>query len=352
MSRAPSRPRPLSSLLPLRVFLWAAAPEASVPPPEPAVAPAPAQVAVAPIEVTGTMPPRALDELTAELDAGLSKIGSASARLPANLGCTEATCLAEAARGGGSSWVVWPKVGVVERDYTIRVEVVDAGSGKVVATAEQTCEVCGVREAAETLGAVTATIGAKLQALQRGPAELSITSEPAGALIEVDGEPAGRAPLQRQLEEGDHWVGARLPGYITQRNRISAVAGVDETLHFALEPAPVVDEGTQKISKMEVAGWTLLGIGAAGIATGVALVVIEERPNELRCSGDDVDPLGNCRLRYATLEPGIGVLAGSGAMAITGLVLALTGRKRRKGRTRDAARAHVTPAGLGLQGRF
>ena len=334
------------------MFLWAAAPEASVPPSEPAVAPAPAEVAVAPIEVSGTMPPRALDELTAELDAGLAKIGSTSARLPADVACTDPGCLAEAARGQGSSWVVWPKVGVVERDYTITVEVVDAGSGEVVATAEQTCEVCGVREAAETLGSVTATIGAKLQALQRGPAELSITSEPVGALIEVDGEPAGKAPLSRQLEEGDHWVAARLPGYITQRNQVTAVAGVDESLHFALEPVPVVEEPKQKISKMEIAGWTLLGVGLAGIGTGVALVVLEERPNKQQCSGDDVDPLGNCRLRYATLEPGIGVLAGSGAMAITGLVLALTGRKRRKSKRGEGTRAHVVPAGLGIAGRF
>lgn len=352
MSRAPSRPQPLTSLIPLSVCLWAVAPEASVPPPQPAAPSAPAEVAVAPIEVTGTMPPRAFDELTAELDAGLAKIGATSARLPADVSCPDPSCLAEAAAGQGSRWVVWPKVGVLERDYTIEVDVVDAQSGEVVATAEQTCEVCGVREAAETLGSVTATIGAKLQALQRGPAEISITSAPVGAIIEVDGEPAGKAPLTRQLEDGDHWVAARLPGYITQRNQINAVAGVEETLHFALEPVPVVDEPKRKLSKLEIAGWTLLGIGAAGIGTGVALVVIEERPNELQCSGDDVDPLGNCRLRYATLEPGIGVLAGAGAMAITGLALALAGRKKRKQKRDDERRVRVVPAGFGVLGRF
>jgi hypothetical protein len=242
---------------------------------------------------------------------------------------------------------VWPKVRVVERDYTITIELLDAASGKVLATVEQTCEVCGVHEAAETLGGVTATIGSKLDAVQLGPAVLEIRSTPTGAVIEVDGEPAGRAPVERELEEGEHWISARLEGYVTQRRQIRAVPGVREGLDLELSAVPV--DAPTRPSRTEIAGWTLLGIGSAAIVTGVVLIVLEERPNRLQCSGDDVDPLGNCRLRYATLEPGIGTAAAGGALVIGGLTMALVARKRRKSKK---VSAYLNPWGVGLHGRF
>lgn len=301
----------------------------------------------APLAVDGSLPPRAFDELDQQLDAGLGRIDARVERIEAPADCTDATCLAEHARAAGARYVVQPRVRVVERDYTITIDLIGAENGATLATVVQTCEVCGVHEAAQTLGDVTATVGSKLEALQLGPAILEIHSTPGGAVIELDGEPVGRAPVERQLEEGEHWISARLEGYVTQRRQVRAVAGVRESLELQLAPVPV--EAPTGPGRLEIAGWSLLGIGAAGIATGAVLIVLEERPNRAQCSGDDVDPLGNCRLRYATLEPGIGTIAAGGAIAIAGLTMALVGRRRR---VAPKTTAWLTPWSLGIRGRF
>jgi hypothetical protein len=106
---------------------------------------------------------------------------------------------------------------------------------------------------------------------------------------------------------------------------------------------------------MRIAGWTLLGTGAALVGTGVALVVIDENPVERRCTPDNVDVNGVCRFRHNTLGSGIGVAAAGGAALVTAAVLVGLGYKRKKqaaSSEREKPQAFVVPAGLGIAGRF
>lgn len=301
-----------------------------------------AETVRAPLQLEGEVEDRARVEFDAQLAAGLKRSGLATPIVDA--ACDDVECWAKAGAEAGAAYLIWPRVTASGRDYDVTIQLVDVATASVVATTEQTCEVCGVQEAAEVLGAASATLAAKLANTEKGPPMLAIDAQPAGVLVSIDGELVGRAPVEREVEPGSHWISVSLDGYVSQKREIKSTRGVRESISFQLLPTPIVGR-----TKMELAGWSLVGIGAAAIGTGVVLAVLEERPNRLQCDGDDVDPDGNCRLRYATLEAGIGTLAAGGVLLATGLTLALVGRKKRKRANTSVA---ITPTGFTLRGRF
>lgn len=295
-----------------------------------------------PLQLDGEVEARARVEFDAQLAAGLGRSGLSTPILDA--GCEDLRCWSAAAAQVNAAYLIWPRVTATGRDYDVVVELVEVATASVVATTEQTCEVCGVQEAAEVLASASASLAAKLANMDQGPPMVAVQVAPAGALIEIDGELVGRAPVEREVEPGAHWISASLEGYVSQKREIQSTRGVRESVSLRLSPVPVLGP-----TKMEIAGWSLVGVGAAGLATGVVLAVLEERPNRVQCSGEDIDPDGDCRLRYATLEAGIGTLAVGGALFVTGLTLALVGRKKRK---RSNTSVAVTPRSIAVHGRF
>lgn len=71
-----------------------------------------------------------------------------------------------------------------------------------------------------------------VRAQKRAMRSLRITSEPAGALISVDGKDVGRAPLSADVALGQHVIVARLPLY---QARAQAIAVDDRTPDVALD---------------------------------------------------------------------------------------------------------------------
>ena len=72
--------------------------------------------------------------------------------------------------------------------------------------------------------------------LQPAWAEVSLTSEPPGAELLVDGEFAGQTPLVAEILEGERALTLRLPGHKAWRESLEIVAGEP------LRPPPVVLE--------------------------------------------------------------------------------------------------------------
>lgn len=66
-----------------------------------------------------------------------------------------------------------------------------------------------------------------------GSGKVAIRSEPAGAEIRIDGQPAGAAPLTPELAEGPHEVVARYRSWPEQRRTITATAGTPAELAFS-----------------------------------------------------------------------------------------------------------------------
>jgi hypothetical protein len=207
------------------------------------------------------------------------------------------------------------------RDYAWRLELVAPGAENLIV--EDACEVCGLEEVG---GLVEASVGRLLERYARAlaPAELALSTTPAGAEV-FEGEASlGRTPLEVEVPAGKHTVEFRLAGHEPQRRTLRIVAGervvVDVELVAVPAPAPAW-------RPMAIAGGVSLGVGIVAVAAGAALVAIDER--SVACTGAEANEFGVCPRRFATLEGGAATLAIGGALLVTGIVLETVALRRR-----------------------
>lgn len=294
-----------------------------------ATPPAPAssgRAVVVPLEVSGALEAEWRTEFGERLRAGLER---GEAEIVVRDGaCRDDACWGALATAADAAFVVSTSIAIVERDYAMRIDVRSGRDGRVVASVEQRCELCGLGEAAKQLSDMAAAAASKIDALASARAVLAIESLPEGASIALDGTALGKTPLVRDVMPGTHSVHATLGGYRAQSRDVEAVAGVQQLVRFEL--VEVVPKGRKHLRNF---GWAALALGGAAIIAGAPLVAIDEDPVTSRCTGDDVNAFGVCKYRYDTLVGGA-VLIGVGTAAIvTGTVIAIVTRKgARKGK--------------------
>jgi tetratricopeptide (TPR) repeat protein len=194
-----------------------------------------------------------------------------------------------------------------------------------------------------------------------------------GALVTVDGRPAGRTPLGRpvRLLPGPHAVVVTKDGYAKQLLEISLRAGDSATRLVRLlteeeavanqrlvqrlaEERRTAQERLQRAQAEEqrrrrrstrtltAAGWTSLGLGVAGLAAGGTCAYLSQREarkvEDARLTGAYWHEVSGAYDRSKTYRVASYVgLATGGALAITGGVLLVVAR-------RGAERAPVAPA--------
>ena len=267
-------------------------------------------------------------DLTARVRAGLAR-GAFELVEADGPACAEADCAAAAARHAGASLAVLVDVEVSDRDWVVALWVVDA-DGRVVSQSEARCDLCGMVEVLTVAENEAAALRGKLDSLTLGPAVLIVETRPVGADVQLDGDSVGAAPIERIVPTGRHRLRAIAPGYAPEERDIDAVAGVRERVVLDLVP---LDSRRDRIARGF--GWAAIAVGLAAIGTGAGLVAVHGRPNQLRCSGDDRDADGDCRLIYGTRPAGIALLVTGVALEVTGIVLASVFR-------RAAARRNVS----------
>ena len=297
------------------------------------------RVVVLPAAVDGELPDARREELESALRDGLGR-GEFSVVEKSDV-CKTSACASQVARAAGADYAVTMSVTIDRRDYGISLNLIDAETGKTTAQMQERCEVCGIAEAREVVDSQAAALRDRLESLTLESPTLTIESSPVGAIVRLDGKVVGETPLQRPVDPGSHRAEAELPGYVTEERAFEAVAGVSSTIRFDLEPVP----RSLRYKKLRTFGWFALGLGAASVVTGVTLIAIDDKPNTVSCSGGNVDPNGNCKFLYATLEAGIAVTAVGVALLATGIGIAIGTRDRRKKKNLS-----VTP--LGVTGRF
>ncbi len=280
---------------------------------------APRKVVLVPAEVPERSQ-RFAAELGTSVRAGLARGAFELVEADASP-CTDIACAAEAARTAEASHAVFVEVDVVDRDYVIALSVVSAG-GDVVSQSEARCDLCGMAEVLRVAENEAAALRTKLDSLTLGPPVLIVETRPTGADVQLDGESIGAAPIERVVPAGKHRLRASALGYAPEERDIEAVAGVRERVLLDLVP---LDSRRDRVARR--VGWAGIAVGIAAIGTGAALVGIHGRPNQFRCSGDDRDPDGDCRLIYGTRPAGIGVLVTGVALEVTGIVLASVFRR-------------------------
>ncbi len=341
----------------------------AAPPPKSAAGPTTRQepaAAVLPLSVEGEVSDADRERLQRSLLDGLTRgafrvIPPADVRSKAGIEgpCSDAACLTKVAEATGASHIVGGTVTIEDRDYRVALALYDGGTGSALARTEEGCEICGIADAEELVATAAATLRTKLEALARGPSKLSIASEPAGAVVTIDGEIAGTTPVERELVPGKHVVRVSKEGHISVEREVTLVEGVEEQIRFTLEKVP------SRLPKRPW-GYASLVIGFAALGTGVAFTALHDRPYKLgdKCSGDNVDRRGNCRYLWDTKWYGMaGVLAGAALVTLGVAVLLDTagrkasGRKKAKKRRRKKKAAFRPSIGVGpgnvvVRGRF
>lgn len=255
--------------------------------------------------------------------------------------CREPSCLAALASEAEATHALQLSVVAQGRDYSVKLTLVDVDARTAVLDAE--CPICGFDE----VGAVVAEQAGKLAPRLREqeiPGRLIVRSDPEGATVSIDGEPVGVTPVDVPVEPGAHEVSIEQSGYFTQSRDLVAVSGARETLDLQLQALPPEGPGP-----LWIGGWTALGLGLAGVATGATLLAIHHQPVSGRCGPEAIDANGVCRWRYDTVAGGATSLGLGVAGVVAGTVLLVLDRKRLSGRK---AQVYASPLGVGLRGRF
>ncbi|HEY8380426.1 MAG TPA: PEGA domain-containing protein, partial [Nannocystis sp.] len=211
------------------------------------------------------------------------------------------------------------------------------------AESERSCELCGLAELRALTADQAARLLARLEALAKPPPALEISTTPAGALVFIDDQLVGVAPVERTVIEGKHVVRVMSEGYIPEEREVTAVAGLRESLEISLRRTP-------ETLKLRSAGWGLLASGIPIAAAGLALLALDGQPYRGRCSGNDIDVHGNCRYIFDTDWGGAAALAGGTLLSTAGVMLLL--RMRDRAQSKAKVRAQLGPGYLGVRGAF
>lgn len=217
------------------------------------------------------------------------------------------------------------------------------------------------------------TIKEKLEELKATPGKVTITSEPPGATVTINGEATELVtPASLELPGGDHAMALNLEGYIMETRAFTVPIGGEVTVGvdltsteakaggaLALPTEPVemdFDEegGTKKKAKVGPEVWAMAGVAGAGLvsATVFGLLALSQQSKFEDSGSTDQDVADKGKAFAVVCDVSWGVAA---AAAVTGTVLYLVGMKKSK-ESPEAAQVYpiVGPdvAGVGISKSF
>jgi hypothetical protein len=302
------------------------------------------RIVIMPLVVEGTLPAKVQGSLAERFATGIGDGAQPAAAETAP--CSDTACLKTRAGELGASHLVVATITIEDRDYAVKAELVDGDSGAVLASAARRCEICGYDEVGETVDDVAGLLRRKLGAAAADLPVLAVTSTPPGALVTLDGERVGNTPLTLKAAPGPHDVKVSKPGHVAKLERVMMVEGVREEVAVTLAIAPE-EERARRRSGLRIGGATLTAVGVAGVGVGIGLAVLDENPIRSRCDGDNKDIEGHCKYRYNSLGAGIAIAVLGAAALASGIALLVVDRKRHR-----TGKVAVGPSPYGIALRF
>lgn len=305
------------------------------------------RLALLPLKIEGQVDNDTRARWTAKLREGLGR-GQAGLVEPITVlpfvegNCDRQTCYDRVRANSGATHLVRTTVVAKNRDFLLKLDLIDAKTGTVVLTEDETCEICGIEEVATLLDSQGAMLQTRLASMGAGPAMLVLDTSPSGAVVYVDGEAVGTTPIERPVLEGSHRVRVSLDGYVAEERELGFVNGARQELKLELKRTP----GNARARVLGVVGLTT---GLALVGAGVALAVLDDREYKPTCSGANIDADMDCKYLYNTGPLGAAML-GVGAIVGTLGAVALYRNRGRKAAGKPSAR--VVPAGFGITGQF
>lgn len=317
----------------------------------------PPKTAILPLVVDGELPDADREALTNQLVEGLER-GSFEIVTPDQVAaavgdgdCSKPACMKKIAAKTGATHIVRTTLQVVDRDYTVGVELYDGTEGTKVVSSSDGCEICGVVDVGGLIETQAATLKTKLDALASGPATINITSTPEGAEVTLDGEAFGVTPVDKRIIPGDHIIRVSKEGYIAVQEKRTFVQGARESLNYELEKVP------NRLPKRPY-GWASLGIGIAALAGSIGTAAALHGRAEYRLFGacDESDPTKfdgeDCAYLWDTMPLSLPLGIVGGALTTLGVAILLnTSKNPRKAAKAEAAARHlkVGPSGVAIR---
>ena len=234
------------------------------------------------------------------------KLAAAAGRLGA---CRDGGCYPAVAEALAVAYLVAGRVVETSKNYEISLELINGRTGGVIGTNRERCEICGVDEAGEKMALAASALRGRLEAVSRTPARFVVRSHPPGAAIAIDGAPAGRTPIDRELAGGMHKLELSAPGYDPLERTVTAVSGVDETMDLEMVRLPMK-------FPFRTAGWAALAVGAAALIAGVWAMSADG--SEIACASELRDDRGHCPNLRSTRALGATLIGIGGATATLG----------------------------------
>lgn len=313
--------------------------------------PTPTSVGAFPIEVEGKARSEARQRLQKSVREGLARTSLAVvpksdvAAAAGPDGCKDAQCFVSVADKVGARYLLTTVVRVSGREYDLSITLVDGETGAEIATVSDSCQLCGLEEAAELLADVASSVSGEVERLEEGqPPHLLVHTAPDGADVYIDGKLAGQTPLDVEVAPGTHQVRVSAAGYFSEDREIAVAPDVRQRVVFNLQ---------RDSSVVRILGWSGVAVGLAAVGAGSALLAIDEKPNRNQCSGPDVDADGDCRYRYDTLAGGaVLTIGGAALLAAVGVTALIMSDKRRASNRKRERRVRVQPTLDGLSVRF
>jgi TolB-like protein len=307
------------------------------------------RVAIVRVEFQGSIADTAKELLVQKLSDGLTAVdfdvtGGASISnrtidgAPASA-CRDESCARRVASELGVAYLINGQVTEKEKSYTVSLELVNGKNGQVVGSNRESCEICGLEEAAEKMSLAAAALRTRLESLVKAPSRVVIRTRPEGARLSIDGKSVGRSPLDVTLTGGRHTVRVNMEGYDPTERTLTVVAGVDENLELDLVRLPTK-------FPFKTAGWSAIAAGGAALIVGGVLVALDNR--EVSCQPEDKDPRGHCPEVWDT------GLAGAALMGVGAVAGTLGGVWLYLGSPSGGAVGRETASGaiVGARGRF
>jgi hypothetical protein len=224
--------------------------------------------------------------------------------------CADAACFMQIASALQANYLVIGAVSARSRNYEINLRLIHGRTGQKVAESNERCEICGIEEASETLDLAASALRAGLEQVE-APAQVTIESRPQGALVAVDKNPVGFAPLTLDMTMGVHDVELSLAGYKRQSRSVEVQPGTSQNLSFDLETEPRPFTG----KAWKIAGWVAVSVGVLAIAGGA--FALSKHNDVVSCD----DLAGKCTY-YETRLPAAALLSlGGAAVGFGGLAL-------------------------------
>lgn len=282
------------------------------------------------------------DALNERFAEGLARSGMTTEPVPVKASaCEDAACYQGAAEQAGVELMVGGTVQKTGPDFAVQVYAISSETGEIVAQVDGVCEICGIGELGDVVGSLAARLRPTLENTTQ-PTTLTVESEPDGAEVWVDGKQAGTTPLEVPVSPGEHEIDVIKEGRRTKHVEVTLRPGVNESFSFRLARSTRVPAWVP---------WTSLGVGVGSLASGIALLVIDEDPIRRDCNAD-VD--GRCQYLHDTVNGGVVLTVVGVALVGTGvgLLIAQARQDRVQRSGVQQARVRILPGLGGFVARF